>query len=150
MEATGKHQRITEVLREYWERKQSVDGKMPTDGSINPEDFGELWNHCFLVQKLLDGGFQYVHMGEAIIQAYGDDVTGHEVCGKLVGELHDPLSNEFNEVVKTRHPLVKESSFINKKQMEVRYRTCLLPLRREGEEGDKVEYILGGMKWKAY
>jgi hypothetical protein len=149
MQVTGKHQRITEVLREYWEARYAAAFAIPTEAEIDPEDFGDLWQHCFLVQKLPDGRFQYVHMGDAIIEAYGDDVTGHEVCGKLVGELHDPLSAEFREVIGTRQPLIKESAFINKKQMEVRFRTCLLPLRRDTTSED-VEYILGGMKWKAY
>lgn len=148
METSGKHQRITEVLREYWESKLKA-GVIPSDGDIDPDAFGELWQHCFLVQKLPESQFQYVHMGDAIIEAYGDDVTGHEVCGKLVGELHDPLSAEFTEVTRTRQPLIKESSFINAKKMEVRFRTCLLPLRRDAAD-DAVAYILGGMKWKAY
>jgi hypothetical protein len=87
-------------------------------------------------------------MGEAIIEAFGDDLTGQEVCAKLVGQLHEPLVAEFGEVIARAHPVLKESSFTNRKQMEIRYRTCLLPLLRE--QSGKVEYILGGMKWKAY
>lgn len=146
MEQTGKHQRITEVLQEYWQRK-CVNDNIPNDADIDPQDLGDIWEHCFLVQKVDAGKFQYLHMGTEIIEAYGDDLTGHEVCEKLVGQLHEPLSAEFAEVVATRRPLLKESSFINLKKMDVRYRTCLLPLRRNG---NAVEYILGGMKWKAY
>lgn len=146
MELTGKHQRITEILQEYWQKK-CVNDNIPNDADIDPQDFGDLWEHCFLVQKIGADKFQYLHMGKEIIGAYGDDLTGHEVCEKLVGQLHEPLANEFSEVVTTRQPLLKESSFTNLKNMEVRYRTCLLPLRKNGTA---VEYILGGMKWKAF
>lgn len=146
MEPTGKHHRITEMLQEYWQQKCTNDN-IPSDADIDPSALGDLWEHCFLVQKTGTESFQYLHMGAEIIKAYGDDLTGHEVCERLMGQLHQPLVSEFAEVTKTRHPLLKESSFINRKKMEVRYRTCLLPLRRNG---DVVEYVLGGMKWKAY
>jgi hypothetical protein len=146
MTLIGKQQRITEVLQEYWHAKAQA-GQIPSDGDINPTDLGDLWQHCFLVQRLEGGAFQYIHMGEAIIDAYGDDLTGEEICQKLVGQLHEPLVHDFEEVIERRQPLLKESSFENRKRMDVRYRTVLLPLRRAGTE---VEYILGGMKWKAY
>jgi hypothetical protein len=146
METATKHQRITEVLQDYWLSK-CVKDIIPSDGEIDPQDLGELWEHCFLVQKIDADKFQYLHMGKEIIEAYGDDLTGHEICERLVGKLHEPLANEFSEVVATRRPLLKESSFINAKQMDVRYRTILLPLRRNSAA---VEYILGGMKWKAF
>ncbi len=146
MEVSGKHQRITEVLQDYWQQK-NAGGIMPSEEDIDPQDLGDLWEHCFLVQKMPDNKFMYLHMGSAIIEAYGDDLTGQEVCEKLVGQLHEPLVAKFHETIERGRPVLDESSFINRKQMDIRYRTCLLPLRKQAREA---AYILGGMKWKAY
>jgi hypothetical protein len=146
MNLSGKHQRITEVLQDYWQQKRKGHA-IPEDADIDPKELGELWEHCFLVQKLPGDSYQYVHMGSAIIEAYGDDLTGSEICKKLVGKLHEPLVKKFNEALATNQPVLDENVFINTRQMEVKYRGCFLPL--QGKRADQ-RYVLGGMKWKAY
>lgn len=147
MENSQKHQRITETLLHHW-RDWAGANDLPSEADIQPEALGEIWNHCFLVRVEGNDTYHYLYMGDAIIEAYGDDLTGHEVCARLVGELAEPLAMKFQNVEQTRRPVQDESSFMNRKHMEIRYRSCLLPLRSGAE--DKVVYILGGMKWKAY
>ncbi len=147
MAYSNKYQRINETLLEYWHDKASGDN-LPCEVDIDPDAFGDLWNHCFLVKIENDSKYRYIYMGDAIIEAYGDDLTGHEVCEKLVGEIEEPLIKEFQKVRSVKQPIQEESSFINRRQMEIRYRSCLLPLR--GDNSEEVRYILGGMKWKAY
>lgn len=145
MATKGAHQRITEILQDYWLRKRDGDA-VPYDGDIDPGELGAVWDHCFLVQRKADGHFEYLHMGDAIIKAYGDDMTGYEVCEKLIGKLHKPLASKFEKTLAGGQPVINEASFINSHKMEIKFRACLLPLRRWDE---KIAYVLGGMKWKA-
>jgi hypothetical protein len=144
---SANQQRITETLAEYWQAKRN-NGRLPDEKDIDPSDLENIWDACFLVRYEEDDKFRYLFMGDDIIEALGDDLTGKEVCHKLVGELHDPLVEKFLPVLDADEPVYDESIFMNKKQMEIRYRMCMVPLL--GEQASRANYILGGMKWKAY
>ena len=88
MEQSKQHQRITEALQDYWQQKRPQEDSVPREEDINPMELGDLWEHCFLVQRMPDDQFQYLHMGEAIIEAYGDDLTGQRPDGQ-----HQPRDN---------------------------------------------------------
>ena len=131
---------------EYW---SSSAGKrpMPLESDINPEDIASIWDHCFLV-RVGDGAFAYDYMGSALVEAYGDNVIGREICESLIYPHPEPLFRTFQKVTVSGQPVHDEAEFTNKNGMVVKYRSCVLPLSQKGEEG--VAYLLGGMNWKAF
>ncbi len=145
----GAHKRIHERLKEYWDKIRG-DRKYPGENEIRPHDIGDIWDSCFLIHvdnDAMEKGFKYAYLGLSLIEAYGDDLTGHEICDHIVSPGSELMVQEFHKVVDSGEPVVDENSFTNSKNMLVKYRSIMLPL---GSSPEKVEYIIGGMKWKAY
>lgn len=138
--------RIYEVLEQQWESLRG-DRAMPNESDINPEALKNVWDSCFLVLPR-PGGFAYSHLGRALVDAYGDDLAGREITEKLVYPHPPSLLKTFGEVVRTGAPVTDESEFVNSRGVRIKYRSCVLPLGHAGREG--VQFLLGGMKWKAY
>lgn len=143
----SKHQRITETLERYWDSIKA-ENALPSEADVDPAELEAIWDDCFLVRSEGGDRFHYLYMGPGIVEAMGDDLTGKEVCDKLVGGLHDPLASKFLRALQADAPRQEESSFTNRHKMEIKYRMCLLPLC--DREKQTVRYILGGMKWRAY
>ena len=91
--------------------------------------------------------FKYSYLGISLIEAWGDDASSAGVSSHLIDPATASLIHKFQEVVDTKRPVIDESEFINTKKMRIKYCICMLPL---GTAPDHVNFILGGMKWKAY
>ena len=145
----GKGKRINERLYDYW--VSIAKGKLyPSERDVDPEAISDIWDSCFLVKShggAADGLFKYTYLGLSLIEAYGDDMTNQDISGKLIAPNSPDMAHKFNEVVKTAKPVIDESEFTNKHRFLIKYRSCMLPL---GPTPGGVEYILGGMKWKAF
>lgn len=134
--------RAHERLMQYW---LSLKGtrNYPREDEVDPEALEPIWDSCFLV-TLIDGrrfGFRYEYMGSELLEAYGRDMTG------LAAE--DPEAPQIASLI---HALERAAAgetvtdgsvFTNSKNVEIRYRCCLVPLGAM-----TVEYILGCMRWK--
>lgn len=145
----GAHQRIHELLQEYWEKLRGARA-FPSESQVDPAALASVWDACFLVHtddKARADGYKFSYMGTRLIEAFGDDYTGREVCDHLANPAHPDLANHLNAVVQGKKPVLVESQFRNSRGMVVKYRCCLLPL---GATDTQVDFILGGMKWKAY
>jgi len=138
--------RINEHLQEYWYELRG-DRPLPFEHEINTDLLQGIWDHCFLVSRR-DASFHYAYLGNALIDAYGDDFTNHEIAETLVYPHPPSLFETFKKVCTQAIPMMDDSSFINSIGMEIRYRSCVLPLAASGRDG--VAFLLGGMKWKAY
>jgi len=145
----GKHQRINERLKDYWEELRQ--GRVyPSEREIDPNVIQDIWDACFLIRVNGDvskKGFKYTYLGLSLIEAYGDDLTGLDVCDRLVSPTSEQMSKKIHEVMESTKPVMDDSSFTNRKNMLVKYRSVMLPL---GSSPEEVDYIIGGMKWKAY
>lgn len=139
--------RIHELLEQYW---QSIRGqrKLPRESDIRPEELQEIWSSCFLVSARANGSFAYSYLGDALVEAYGDDITGREITETLLYPHPKSLTNTFRAVVEQSVPVTDESEFTNSKGANIKYRSCVMPLA--GQQGDDVRFLLGGMKWKTY
>lgn len=136
--------RITETLLKYWESKK--DGRdFPEESDINSEEIEEIWDSCFLVQ-VLDGKFTYSFLGKSIIEAYGDNLEGEEVVENEIYPESPETTAKFAEIVQTKEANKFEGAFINRNNMDIKFRKTLMPLGRDG----KVEYILGAMRWRSF
>jgi hypothetical protein len=141
------HNRIHERLIEYWQ-ELCAGRAFPKESDIDPSQIAPIWDACFLVQMNSVGPtFKYSYLGVSLIEAWGDDASNEGVSSNLIDPATASLIHKFQEVADTKRPVIDESEFINKKKMRVKYRICMLPL---GTAPDKVNFILGGMKWKAY
>lgn len=148
--AGGAHLRINERLREYW--LSLCDGrKYPSESDIDPDQIKDIWPSCFLVRvsppDAIEHGYKYTYLGMALIEAYGNDVTNEDISSRLIAPDSPPLVKKFDEVRTKGEPVVDESEFVNRNKIQVKYRSCMLPL---GGASGAVDYIIGGMKWKAY
>ena len=141
--------RYHELLQKYWDTLRG-DRPFPRESEIDPDALREIWPSCFLVS--IDDvthrlGYRYSYLGEEMLEAYGEDPHNPDIVTKLVSTDTAPMIAKFDEVVKTAKPVIDESEFVNLKHLNIRYRTCMLPL---GSPTDKVGFILGCMRWKAY
>lgn len=136
-------------LLDYWNKLRAGRG-LPHESDINPEEIADIWDHCFLIS--LDDvikriGYRYSYMGSALVDAFGDEINNPDMALRLLSTSRVPNIKKLEEVIKTKQPVIDEGEFINAHQMEVRYRTCIVPL---GYENGQVSHLFGVMRWKAY
>lgn len=141
--------RITEVLLSYWTELKG-DRLFPTASEISPKALEDIWDSCFML-KLIDDPeeedeYKYTYLGSSIIAAYGDNLTGANVYTSLMSPSSGRITDFFDRVVYSKKPLIEESEFLNIQNVIIRYRQCVLPL---GDTNDKVDHLLGGMRWVA-
>jgi hypothetical protein len=139
------HVRINQRLNDYWE---TIRGQraMPDESDVTPQDIADIWPNCFLVHVGSDG-YQYDYLGEAILDAYGDDLRGRPICEALIYPHPPQLLDSFTKVSESGVPCTTEEIFTNAQGVEIKYRSCVLPLTHKHQK--HVAFLLGGMKWKA-
>lgn len=120
---------------------------MPAESDVAPDELLDIWPNCFLVD-VKNSGYEYDYLGENILDAYGDDMRGRAICEALIYPHPPKLMETFQLVIHTLGPVEVEETFTNAQGVEIRYRSCVLPLTKKGLVS--VEFLLGGMKWKAY
>lgn len=145
----SKSRRITEILRHYWDAKTG-NRPYPKESEISIEDLDDIWDSCFLVK--VEGTpanplFEYIYLGESLVQAYGEKPSERDICETLVYPLNNQLSEKFAEVYARSAPLEDDGEFTNSSNVPVKYRTIILPLG--GDQGG-ISHIIGGMKWKSF
>ena len=141
--------RFHERLQDYWD-KLRAGRPFPAEREVNPDDLAEVWPSCFLIS--IDDvtrrlGYRYSYLGDALVAAYGDDLHSPDVSALLTAVGNTPMAKRFDEVVKERKPVMDENQFTNSNKLNIRYRSCMLPL---GDKDGEVTHILGCMRWKAY
>jgi len=138
------HQR----LQQYWDTLRA-GRPYPNESDLDPKEIQDVWPSCFLVA--IDAatphvGYRYSYLGPEMLEAYGEDQHNPDIV-KLLSTDTAAMIAKFNEVVKTGKPVTDDSSFVNLKRINIRYRTCMLPL---GGPDGSVSYIMGCMRWKTY
>jgi len=136
-------------LEQYWNSLRGTR-PFPLESEVNPDEISDLWPSCFLVS--IDDvtrrvGYRYSYLGEELIKAYGEDANHPDTVLRLLAAANAPMARKFDEVVKYGKPVIDESTFINLKHLDIKYRTCLLPL---GTGDGMVTHVLGCMRWRAY
>jgi hypothetical protein len=142
----GNSNRITSIIIEHWEKVRG-DKHIPSEQDLDPNVLEELLNNCFLLKatELAGAGkHNYVYIGKNILDAYGSNITAPKDYHDI-----DPLSHKdkFEEVLRTRKPVMDEGEFVNQNGHIVKYRQCLVPL---GKDGRTIESIFGGMRFKVF
>lgn len=142
----GSANRITTIIIDHWEKVRG-DNAIPSQQDLDPNTLESLLDNCFLVKATsfaANGRHDYVYIGKNIVDAYGSNVTYPQDNSHI-----DPLSHKdkFEEVIRTKKPVLDEGEFINKDGHVVKYRQCLVPL---GKDGRTIETIFGGMRFKVF
>jgi hypothetical protein len=138
--------RLSLRLMRYWSEKSGLR-PMAVENDIDPEELGEDWGYCFLLQardvaNIQDYNFTY--LGENIMKAYFDtSLDAHNQF--MVGPNAFRLSAHFTKVLETKAPVLDEGEFATVQGRRVLYRQVLLPL---GQTDGVVEAIFGGMNYK--
>lgn len=148
---SNQNNRLNEKLHTYW---QSLCGTRayPQENEVEPEALKDIWDSCFLVKEIGRNtdrhGYRYDYLGTSLIQAFGDDaILSREISARLVSTESQPLLKSFEKVIQTGKVVEEESEFKNSQGLLIKYRSCMMPL---GNAKEGVNYILGGMKWKAF
>ena len=146
MKNEAKQERITDILREYWNGKKGTS-PYPAADDIDVAELKDIWQDCFMIE-VLDGGksFRYEYLGDSITDAYADDLEGKEVIEDLLYPESPGVLIKFHETMQTCQPLEYEGAFINKNNADIKFRKILMPIGN----GGKVTYIIGGMRWRAF
>ena len=150
MTSASQSKRINEVLLSYWEGLKAGRA-FPLESDVDPDAIEAIWDSCFLIMVEGSGAeasFRYIYLGEALIEAYGDDLTDKEVCEKLVYPGSMTLVHKFRDILKIKEPVMEDNEFTNKNGMLIKFRSCMCPLGKSDTQN--VGYIVGGMKWKAF
>ncbi|MEZ5691360.1 MAG: PAS domain-containing protein [Rickettsiales bacterium] len=143
------HHRCHEDLMEYWNKLRG-NRQFPAENEIEPSDIADIWDYCFLIS--LDDvvkriGYRYSYMGKELVDAFGDDPNNPDMALRLLSTTKVPSLKKIEEVLDKKQPVIDEGEFVNAHKMEVRYRTCIVPL---GYEDGQVAHLFGVMRWKAY
>jgi hypothetical protein len=138
--------RLTLRLFRYWQELRGMRN-MPVETDIDPEELGEDWDHCFLLQSRDVANIQdynFTYLGSNIMHAYFDrELDEHNEF--MVGPNAYRLSTHFDRVLETRAPVLDEGEFLTVQGRRVLFRQVLLPL---GTEDKGIEAIFGGMNCK--
>lgn len=145
----GNQRRINEVLSSYW-HMQRGDRPFPLEQEIDVDLLMDIWDSCFLVRvdtQTSERKYHYLHLGSALVTAYGGTLDDKEICEKLVFPSNMSLVHKFDEVVNKVSPILDEAEFTNSRNVPVKYRSIMLPL---GLPNGKIGFIIGGMRWKSF
>jgi hypothetical protein len=137
--------RITQRVHDYW-ASLCRGRRMPEESDIDPEQLGDDWPHCFLLQTRdihHIEHFNFTYLGEGIVDAYAHAGIDPENL-YMVGPNAFYLAPQFLRVVKTMQPMFDENQFVNACGRTVRYRQCLLPIGHDRH----VEAIFGAILFK--
>lgn len=136
-------------LQQYWD---SLRGShpFPREEEVDPDELSDIWTSCFLISiddVTRRAGYRYSYLGAELADAYGDDVSNPDISDTLLATAGAPMVQKFDEAMRKKAPVTDESEFINCKKLNIKYRTCILPL---GTPGGDVTHLLGCMRWKIY
>lgn len=143
------HHRGHDRLREYWDKLRGTR-PFPQENEIDPDEIADIWNSCFLIS--IDDvtkrmGYRYSYLGSELVNAFGDDANNPEVAMRLLSMALVPNTEKLDEVIEKKQPVIDDGEFLNRHNISVRYRTCIVPF---GYENGQVSHIFGVMRWRMY
>lgn len=143
------HRRIPDIISQYWEELKAARS-FPAESDVREEALEKMGclKDSFLIRVrdiAKEKDYNYTFLGPAIINAYGEDLTGVSIRAFTSPDAAN-LEEKYFEVIATRRPVIDEGEFLNARNMRVRYRQCLVPLGA----GEDVQAILGAMRYRLY
>jgi len=141
--------RINQRLLHYWEEIRGAR-RFPQEEDINPDELEDIWEDMFLIQvtpgHTREQDYHYSYMGQHLIDAFGENMAGEDVCEALLSTQRETIIRDLNKVVENTRPILQEGVFENVHHVKIKYRRILCPL---GPEEGPVNFIIGAMRWTA-
>jgi len=136
--------RINKRVLSYWKDLQEINGAIPPEASVSPDELQDIWGNCFIINTK---NGKYSFQGDNIIAlSGGQSLIGKDIYNNLICPDNSNISSIVKEVVNTKSPISQESQIMNKYGVPVKFRRCFVPL--SDSEGN-ICYVLGGIRWKA-
>lgn len=140
-------QRLDEILLNFYNKVSDNNSVLPAEKILDLSIFEGVIDDLFLAQ-VVDGKFKFSFMGKNIVTAYGQAQTT-KFLNNTISTAESAVLKKFDNVVKSKKPLLDEGSFNNSDNIIIKYRQQLFPIT-DIEGGKEVKFIFGGMRWKEY
>jgi len=134
--------RMVPRLVRYWLEKCG-DRDLPCLEDIRPEEIGDLWEKCCILDVVKSPDSPYFHyLGAALAKFSGVLLSGESDWTQT---LLDHVVRNFVEVLDKRTPVIGEEDLLRFDGSRVLFRSVLLPL---SEDQKTINYILGAASAK--
>jgi hypothetical protein len=140
--------RVTERLIQYWQL-MGAGNNLPEIQQLNTSTIEDVWPQCFLVSvdNRGDTTYKYEYMGDAIVKAYGQDLTGFTVDHKMRQFPGSVVLKKLDNVLAERKTFSDEGHLLNKTGQMIKYRACFLPF---GNEQKGLTHIVVGLSFRVF
>lgn len=119
-------------LQAYWERKKG-DRSAPPKSAIDPAELRDLLPNILLIDVIgQPPRFRARLFGSALVEAYGEEVTGRFGEDVDLDEVHDELMSFVERAVSECKPQYLRTAFTKHSGRHLRYEQILLPLSDDG------------------
>ncbi|ACT69365.1 PAS domain-containing protein [Neorickettsia risticii] len=139
MEQNFVERRIMGQLCEYWKGIQG-ENRVPRKTDIDVDEIAHIMPYCVIVDANQDGGrikYTLSYVGSKVKQ-FEESGIFHETFIQFVSSNTDTFQEYIDEVFQTKEPLTDSGEVVNGNQEEVKFRQCVLPLSKDGNEVSSV------------
>ncbi len=146
---TGRYQRLTDILFEYWNEARG-ERLFPSRDKIDEFDLQQkgVWDDMFIVEVfplVQSNGYRFVHTGKNLGTEFTKDNSGKYIKNIITGFM-DSSTKKYNTVAEQKRPLQEEDEYKSPETgVTIKYRQILLPF---GSDDDApIDVIIGGMRF---
>lgn len=139
------HPELKKIL-EYWLSKKGTR-IAPSRIDIDPAEIQPLLRYVGMVDVLRDPlRFRYRLAGSAIVQSYGQEVTGHFLDEIDLGGHQHEIFSEYEKVAQTGEAVCATWDYTRRDGRHLNYERLALPLSSDGKS---VDMLFGGIVFDA-
>jgi hypothetical protein len=130
---------VLSALWRYWDGKRAA-GVMPRRRDLDPLiEIPKLLPHLLLVERI-DGRFRWRLVGSAVVEAYGQELSGRWVDEVISAARRDTAHRHYATVFDTARPIFARNRYISPKQTEFVVSRICMPLA--ADDGVAVHQVL--------
>lgn len=144
VEYTGREQRITFQLYNYW-FGLADDYGIPPLKSLTPADIAAYKNNMVLIDlRDTDNEPTLQVIGQLLKQDLDEDLNPKGISDIPRRTLLSRITDHYMEVLGNKSPISFDAEFLNKAREKILYRGILLPF---SDDGTHINFILGAIRW---
>lgn len=144
VEYTGREQRITFQLYNYW-FGLADDYGIPPLKSLTPADIAAYKNNMVLIDlRDTDNEPTLQVIGQLLKQDLDEDLSLKGISDIPRRTLLSRITDHYMEVLGNQSPISFDAEFRNKAREKILYRGILLPF---SDDGTNINFILGAIRW---
>jgi hypothetical protein len=135
---------VLSALWAYWRDKRQ-DRAMPRRRDIDPAEIPRLLPHLQLVERAADGRFRYRLTGTAVVEAYGQELTGAFVDEVIPPHRRAVAERHYALAFDSGRPIFVRNKYTTPNGAELMVTRVILPL---SEDGRAVNLLLMGQTFE--